>query len=301
MRKLKPGWYILLYHDVSWEENYYIRSIGGTCPPDLFQRHVNALSGLGEIVSVATGADRLRKGNLTEPMFSFWFDDGLIGVRKYAVSILKDFRATGALSICSRFVNRREFFWRFKLAYLNSIDAMRLLRPMLRKHGFETGDSVKTFTLDNFSEEVLAYIEELFNRFTSPQQRADAFRMFEDREGIKSLQKQGWVIANHSAGHYPVTQAHSLNLLEAEFLECEREIQEICGTFSNYWVLPFDRLTAPNVLNVADRCREERYIVFVGGRINTPNSMEKERVLYRISAPSDEPVALLKSIALAAN
>ena len=298
MRQVKPGWYILLYHDVSWEENYYIRSIGGTCPPDLFQRHVSALADLGEIVSVAAGADRLRKGNLTEPMFSFWFDDGLIGVRKYAAPILKEFQATGALSICSRFVNRTEFFWRFKLSYLNSIDAMRLLRTMLRKHGFETGDSVRVFTLDNFSEEVLAYIDELFRRFTSHQQRDDAFRMFEDREGVKNLQKQGWTIANHSAGHYPVSQVHSLNRFQTEFLECEREVQEICGTPSNYWVLPFDRLTAPNVLDVADRCREERYIVFVGDRMNTPSSMEKERVLYRINAPSDEPAELLKSIAL---
>ncbi len=172
---------------------------------------------------------------------------------------------------------------------------------MLRKHGFKIGDSVKTFTLENFSEEVLAYIDELFNRFTSPQQRDDAFRMFEDREGVKRLQKQGWTIANHSAGHYPVSQAHSLNLLETEFLECEREIEDICGTISNYWVLPFDRLTAPNVLEVADRCREGRYIVFVGGRMNTLSSMEKERVLYRIGAPSDEPAELLKRIALAAN
>ena len=38
MAKLSPGWYVLLYHDVSWEENDFIRPYSVVCPPDVFRR-----------------------------------------------------------------------------------------------------------------------------------------------------------------------------------------------------------------------------------------------------------------------
>ena len=300
MRQLRPGWYIVLYHDISWEENCYIRSIGGTCPPDLFRRHVSTLAELGELVSIPLGMERLRQGTIATPMFSFWFDDGMVGVRKYAAPILKEFKVTGALSICSRFINRTEFFWRFKLSYLNSVDGMRLLRTRLRKHGYKTGESVRTFTLDNFSREVLEYVDELFVRFTSTEQREDAFRIFDSRDGILSLHQQGWTIANHTAGHYPISREHSLHLLETEFLECEREIEGICGTPSDYWVLPFGRHEAPNLIDVANRYRENRHIVFVGNRVNRTSSMDEERALYRIGAPVHDSAKLLENLAAAA-
>lgn len=293
MKRLKPGWYIILYHDISWEENCYIRSIGGTCPPDLFRKHVHALSSWGEILSVADGERRLRENRVNAPIFSFWFDDGLNGVYRYALPILEEVGVSGAFSICSRFVDRSEFFWRFKLAYLNSIDGMRFVRSHLKKFGFKFGDSVKTFTLNHFSAALCEEINDLFLRFTTPAQRRDAFRMFMDRSMVKNLHDRGWSVANHSGGHYPISQNHSLSLMNPEFEQCEEMIQEICEKPSDYWVIPFDYRSSKDVLSVANKSRGDRYIVFVRDTFNTPHICRAERVLYRICVPTGSPDRLI--------
>lgn len=294
MKRLRPGWYNLLYHDISWEENCYLKSIGGTCPPDLFRQHMRTLSTIGELVSVEEGEKRLREHAIDVPIFSLWFDDGLAGVRKYALPILEQFGVTGAAAICSRFLNRSEFFWRFKLSYLNSADGMRFLRSRLQKHGYKRGDSGKRYTLDNFSLEIVAYIDELFNRFTTPAQREDAFRMFMDRDAVQTLLNMGWIIANHTAAHYPISQEHSLNLLAEEFQECEAEIESICHEPSDYWVLPFN--SSPETVSIANSYRGDRYLVFVDNRINTPELCNSDRILYRIGVQVGYSQGLMDSL-----
>src|SRR5205809_6413468 len=81
---LVPGWYIILYHDVSWEESPFTRDIGGTCPPDVFRDHVRACEGLGELVSIREGMDKLKRGDIGAPRFSFWCDEGFVGSRNDA-------------------------------------------------------------------------------------------------------------------------------------------------------------------------------------------------------------------------
>ena len=283
MRKPAPAWYILLYHDVSWEENCYLRSVGGTCAPDVFRQHVKMAASLGDLVSVADGQRMLESNSFDRPAFSFWFDDGLIGVCKHAKPVLDEFGVTGAVSICSRFVRRSEFFWRFKLSYLHSVDGLRFLRSRLAKHGFSLRDPVSTFTLDSFSAEILQDIDDLWCRFTTPAQRQDAYRMFMSREEIRHLFDYGWEIANHTAGHYPVFQEHSLQLLSAQFQECEEEIQGICGRPSRYWVVPFDRKNSADGVKVADACRGDRHLVYVGNRRNNAHTCSAARVLFRYS------------------
>ena len=296
MKRLKPGWYIMLYHDISWEENCYIRAIGGTCPPDLFREHVKALASWGEILSVAEGEKRLRENRIDGPIFSFWFDDGFNGVNRYAMPILDEAGVAGAISICSRFVDRTEFYWRLKLAYLNSIDGMRFVRSRLKKYGFKLGDSVRKFTLNHFSMELLSEINEVFVRFTTPAQRNDANRMFMDRSAVKSLFDLGWCVANHSGGHYPIAKDHSLTLMNPEFEQCEDVIQEVCGKPSDYWVLPFDYRSSREVLPVANKSRGDRYLVFVRDTYNTPQLCNEERVLYRIGVPTGSPDMLFDKL-----
>ncbi|MFC1495127.1 hypothetical protein ACFL6W_07600 [Thermodesulfobacteriota bacterium] len=289
MKKLKPGWYILLYHDISWEENSYLQAIGGTCPPDLFRQHLKTLVSLGELVSVQEGEKRLRDGSIDAPIFSLWFDDGLIGVEKYAIPILDELGIAGAISICNRFVNRTEFYWRFKLSYLNSIDGMRFLRSRLKKHGLKRGDSVRTFTLEHFSLDILSHIEELYQRFTTLTQRNDAFRMFINSDSIKPVFDRGWVIANHTAGHYTVSPEYGLQSLFEEFQECEVSIKSICQSPSQHWVLPFDRPSPLENTRTTNGIRGDRCWVVVGNRRNTSESYNNTRVLYRISAPIGLP------------
>jgi peptidoglycan/xylan/chitin deacetylase (PgdA/CDA1 family) len=291
MGRLQRGWYIILYHDVSWEENNYVRGIGGTCPPDLFRRHVRALSSLGKLVSVEDGHRLLISDSIDEPIISIWFDDGLAGVSKHALPILDEFGVSGAVAICSRFMDRTEFFWRFKLSYLNSIDGIRFLRARLKKYGLKLTDSVKTFTLDHFSQEILEDINALFDRFTTPAQREDAYRVFLDRAAVQRLRDHDWCITNHSGGHYPIAHAHSLSRLCTEFQECDARILEICGR-STYWVLPFDYNSSKEVVRITDACRGDRHLVYVGNRRNTPEACQAERVLYRFSAPIGPPERL---------
>jgi peptidoglycan/xylan/chitin deacetylase (PgdA/CDA1 family) len=289
------GWHILLYHDVSWEENCYVRSIGGTIPPDVFRTHVAAAASLGELVSVPDGERRLAEGALDGPIFSFWFDDGLAGVARHAAPILGEYGVSGAVSICSRFVNRTEFFWRFKLSYLSSIDGMRFLRTRLKKHGLERGAGVRVFTQLRFSPDVLRAIDELFERFTTPAQRADAFRMFMDPTAIGDLARQGWTIANHTASHYPVAEENCAHLLVDQFHECETEIMSIVGAPSRYWVLPFGAHTPAAALRAAESVRMDRRLVFVGDRVNTIAS-STDGVLYRFIAPTGSAARLVKLI-----
>ena len=85
---MNPGWYILNYHDISWEESAYTRAIGGNLPPDIFRSHLVALGQNARLVSIPDGFQRFRQGGIDEPLVSFWFDDGLTGVRKYALPLL---------------------------------------------------------------------------------------------------------------------------------------------------------------------------------------------------------------------
>src|SRR5262249_45096313 len=143
-------------------------------------------------------------GCIDRPLFSFWFDDGFAGVRKYAAPILADWGMTGATSVCSRFATRKELFWRVKLSYLNSAGAGDRLRSQLRKYGCSPSDSLSEFTLTNFRSEMLDSINVLFEEITSPVIQEQAFRLFDGADQLRSLHQQGWVIANHTASHYPV-------------------------------------------------------------------------------------------------
>ena len=188
---MKNGWYILNYHDVSWEENAYERAVGGSLPPDAFRSHLEALSENARLVSIPEGMTLFRSGTIDEPLVSLWFDDGLAGVRRYAFPLMEEYGVKGAMSVNSKFMlTRRRFFWRFKLSYLSQTDGLRFLRSRLRKLGYRTEMSVRTFTLDHFSDDVLAAIDDVYEQFTRELDRRDAFRLFDDVAGIAALARR---------------------------------------------------------------------------------------------------------------
>jgi hypothetical protein len=280
---MKPGWYILLYHDVSWEESQFVRHIGGTCAPDVFRDHVRTCGELGEIVSVDEGFARLQSGRIDSPHFSFWFDDGLAGVRKYAAPILESRGVTGATSLCSRVIDRKEFFWRFKLSYLNSIDASRHLRARLRARGYQVDRPLRALTLDKFNDEVLAIIDALFSEAAPEIVRQDAFRAFETPDGVLDLQKRGWVVANHSAAHYPIGEPHVMDPLLSQFEECEKYLHTLTGRESIFWVFPFDRNVVQHAIDIIREKYPAKVVVLVRNRSN--RTVDTHNVLHRIDAP----------------
>lgn len=279
---LKPGWYILNYHEINWEESDYLRPIGGSFPPDVFFDHCEALSNVGRLVSIQEGEERLASGRLDEPLISFWFDDGLIGNRRYAKPILDSFGIGAAVSVNSRFTDRQEMFWRFKLGFLQSRDGMRFVRSRLRKKGYKRGDSVRSFVLDHFDEEIVRIIDEVYQKFTDEPARTDAFRAFDTWDGLRELAAAGWVIANHSAAHYPVSEPTFIDEFAAQFLECEERFSAEMGEASRYWVAPFDRgHRAEDLMDVFAGCGGDRNFVLVGNKVNQPG--QDPRLLYRIS------------------
>jgi hypothetical protein len=287
---MRPGWYILLYHDVSWEQNPYLRGIGGTCPPDLLRSHLQALSRIGRLASPNQAFADWTSGKMDRPVFSFWFDDGLIGVQKYALPILQQHGITGAISVCSRFVLRRELFWRFKLSFLSSCDGLRLLRSRLKPHGYVAGQSVKQFTLDHFSLEVAEKIDEVYRQCTSEHERADAFRLFARVDDLQSLKQAGWIITNHSAAHYPVSERSAIDLFAPQFHECAADLGELLSAERKYWVVPFDRseYRAPTLVRTFTACDSGAPLVLVGDEVNHPLATN-HAVIKRIFMPIDSP------------
>ena len=55
-------WIILLYHNISWEDNIFTRGIGGTCSPDFFERQVNQVKNYGDLISVYEGLELCSEG-----------------------------------------------------------------------------------------------------------------------------------------------------------------------------------------------------------------------------------------------
>ncbi len=293
---MNPGWYILNYHDISWEESAYTRAIGGNLPPDIFRSHLDALSKNARLVSVPDGYERFQQGEIDEPLVSIWFDDGLVGVRKYALPLLERYGVKGAMSVNSKFMLREELFWRFKLSFLTFTDGMRFLRSKLRPYGYKTAMSVRSFTIDHFSDEIVADIDEVYRNFTDNFDRQDAFRLFDDVAGIAELQRQGWEIANHSASHYPVSEDSYIHKFGEEYKSCELALHEQLGLDTRFWVMPFDR-NGKRSTQLTDVFKQEderaRTLVLVGHKVNT--SLQKQgNLLYRIYPPYENGPGLIR-------
>jgi hypothetical protein len=283
---MQTAWYLLLYHNVSWEENPYARGLNVTIPPDVLRDHLAQVSRFGDVVSVAEGLRRLSLGGLRQPAFSVWFDDGFLGVREYAAPLLEQYGAPGALSVCSRFVCRQELFWRLKLSYLHDRDGLTLFRSQLRRRGHTPSGPVKDYVLDHFSEWILDEIELAYRELTSERERTDAFRLFDTADGLAHLRANGWLMANHSAAHYPIGEETYRERFASQFGECEQVFQELFGEASTCWVLPFDRelKRASGVVALMQQHGAGRYLGLVGNRLNTSETL-RQKVLYRIGVP----------------
>ena len=284
---INPGWYVILYHDVSWEDSILSRTVGGCCPPDLFERQVNELRGLGQIVTVEQGIEALHSGIVREPLFSLWFDDGLRGVYRNAYPLLSYHGLTAAVSVCSAFTLRKELFWRHQLSFLAHIDGMRHLRSRLRRYGYQLPASVKQFTCENFSIKMRREIQNVFDAVTTPEFRQAAHKLFMNTEELEDLRNNGWTLANHTARHYRMVADFGSHELLADFQDCEMFLRGMGG--SRFWVLPFGFPKKTAELCDDFFAEADRWLVFVGNRTN--KSRQEENILYRIDAPiSEQPL-----------
>jgi len=296
---MKKGWYILNYHDISWEENLLIRGIGGTIPPDVFKGHLEKLNQYFKLVSIPEGWKLFSQNKINEPLLSFWFDDGLSGVRKYAYPLLENYAVKGATSVNSRFMLRNEFFWRFKLSLLSQLDGIRFLRSKLKKLGFRQGTSIKKFVRINFSQEIVDIIDDLYMDFTNENFRKDAYRIFDTIDGTKELLDNGWLIANHSAAHYPLGENAHINRLQEQFLECEKDLNRLFKIETRFWVVPFGAKKSGRLQEAFAKADDkDRRLVLVGNKVNRFCD-KQNRLIYRIEVPiceGNKLITFLKNI-----
>jgi peptidoglycan/xylan/chitin deacetylase (PgdA/CDA1 family) len=272
--------------------------IGGSFPPDIFRAHVEEANRIGKLTSISDGLKQHHSGNINDPLISFWFDDGFVGVRKYAFPVLDKYGVKGAISVCSKFLLREELFWRLKLSFISQTDGLRYLRSRLRKYGYTNDLSVKNYVMSSFSKDIVNEIDAVYHSLTTELDRVDAFRLFDDVEGIGTLYRNGWEIANHSASHYPVGENTGIQDFTQDYLECEEEISTHYGINTKCWVVPFsiDDFLSDKLIEAFKTVNtEKRWLVFVGNKIN----IGSHRAIYRISVPrlgGKELIKYLKAV-----
>ena len=205
------AWQILLYHDVNWEEPRAVRGLGGTCPPDVFRAHVAAARELGDIVSPAEAARRIT-ADPADRVVSFWFDDGLAGVARYAAPILADHGVAGTVALCSQFWRREAPFWRFQLATLATLGRAAEVRAALAAAGIPGAATapLRDLVMDAFGPPVLAALDQLWATLPASERDA-ALHAFLHHDDIAALVEAGWTLANHTAAHHPVGEARALD------------------------------------------------------------------------------------------
>ena len=280
------NWYILLYHNVSWEHGPFTEYCTSTCPPDLFREQLAALSSVFRIVSLEEGWREFKSGTQSEDLLTIWFDDGMRGVREYAFPIMKEHDVSGVVSVCSEFWRYKSHFWRFQLGYLNRIDGLRFLRTKLRLLGYKTEYSVKDFTLDHFSPKVLKAIRDCFEKFADESTKAAAFKLFDDKAGLIELRNAGWTLTNHSASHFPIGEPTAVEDLEQEFELCDLAMNEDFGLSNKFYVLPFAR-KGKNSNDLKIRFQTKfpgAKLVLAGGLKNNFRNLD-DGVIYRHTAP----------------
>ncbi len=251
---MKPGWYILNYHNVGWENSLFTQALSGNHRPDVFRGHVEYLAEVGELLSVDEGLSRMRDGkSFNGPAFSFWFDDGFAGLRRHALPVLKEHRVTAAVSVVSRLVLREEMYYMSKLSFLARTDGLRFVRSRLRRLCSDRPLRIRGWMKSNFRLEFLPLIDEVYNRFTTESFRKDAFRIYDDEKGIQALADAGWLITNHSAAHYPLSESLGWEDVESGFDECSSLVRRF-STDDPFWVTPFSYLPQAYVESLKERC-----------------------------------------------
>jgi peptidoglycan/xylan/chitin deacetylase (PgdA/CDA1 family) len=284
---MKKAWYILNYHNISWEENAFLRPLGGSFPPDIFREHVRALNNHFRLTGVNEAYNLFKNGNIQEPLLSFWFDDGYTDVRKYALPILEEFKVDAAISINSSLMLKEESFWRFELAWLRHRDKISYFKNELKQAGIlvPTNSSMREFTLGGFSQELRAILHRVYHENSTPETQKVCKEIYDGVNGLKILGEKGWHLANHTASHYPVSEEGLLDMLVPEFVKCDNAMRDAFGKESDFWVLPFDRKPAKELIPYFNQTMGEtsKVLVHVRNKLNFNGGDPKH--VYRIYIP----------------
>jgi len=301
---LPPGWYLLCYHEIASSERLHLRGIGIAHAPDQFERHLEHLAEVADLVAPQEAMDRLANGDDT-PMVSLSFDDGYRGVANHARPLLDQVGITAIAAVNSTFADAATapsgdpapVFWRSQLCWLRhkgklSELASRLQMPI---------SDLRTATMDQYGPAVVNEIAKLYAETDAASAAVDRHQMHLNWDEIRGLRDAGWIVANHSANHFPLLEVAGLSQLDAEHTQCEDRLVAELGTESTMWVAPFDRPAqrAPQAIEQMLASASGRHCVVVGDRVTQTADLDTH-LIHRINAPVGGPKMLLGALVAAA-
>ena len=287
---LSQGAYFLTYHSVGWEDSAFTHAIPEfTVPPDVFRRHLKMLSEVGRLTSPQEALQKLRNDTVTEPLIVLWFDDGHKGVIKWALPELQNLQISGALSVCSQFITREEFYWRSKMSYLSHLDLMRAVRSVLREKRMNVPPYLRSWSIRNFDPIIVDAMDTILREQGLNEVINKGKSEFMNVEDVKYISEKSWIISNHTSSHYPTVDKH---MGEKQFLECERFLNDIDPFGSNLWVFPFGSCFGSGIEDILSE-NKSKIKVLVGNKKTKSNDLNNRREIHRIPARA-EPASDLK-------
>ncbi len=168
----------------------------------------------------------------------------------------------------------------------------------MTKAGYKipSGHSLREYTLGEFDLQLRALIHSCFSTHANDQLVKAAFSVFDSVEGLQQLMSNGWILANHSASHFPVSEKKSLPLFLEQFITCDTDLSDMFGKGSPFWVLPFDRKPDPDLHSIFESSPygQTHTLVHVGNQLNI-NGMNP-RYLYRMYVPDVRGNTLVKHL-----
>lgn len=239
---LPPGYYHVVYHDVSPRTGVFTKWMNSTISPQEFSRHLDELASFGEFVSAETAIEAQLSNSVPASVcFVVWFDDGFQSVIDCAQPECAARGIKPAIAVNSSFALRLKQHWRCQLSFLmekcQHDELARILMPEATQQTEARGLWFET--LDHFSLDLRNRIDSEFARISSADERDTIASLFLGEDSLERLHQQGWYITNHSACHPGITPNIHLDEILDSFRQCGEFVSRF-GTGNDIWVIPFD-------------------------------------------------------------
>jgi peptidoglycan/xylan/chitin deacetylase (PgdA/CDA1 family) len=140
--------------------------------------------------------------------------------------------------------------------------------------------------MDSFDEKVLEIVDQVYGACRSAVSEQDRELLHTDADGVLTLHRSGWEIANHSSRHLPLLESTAQHGIEDEYTQAEEALTTALGAPTRSWVAPFDRPLQRSQSAVAAfrAAAGSRDAVLVGDRTTHADDIAAG-VIYRSFAP----------------
>ncbi|MBF0357933.1 MAG: polysaccharide deacetylase family protein [Magnetococcales bacterium] len=201
------GVYILVYHSVVdpdnrqvWEEHYRkgeVTAFGFRSQIEYMMEHMNPIA-LSEVPGL------FREGNLQQSYFAITFDDGFRNNLTLADPIIQEYGLKPTVFVNSEFASLNEVFYRVLTAVLagqgHGPDLAKTLRRLAGKREWSDDGAIL------FNQMKQYYLVDLLEQAADETYRLclgdpEDLAVHLQVDEIKSMQKSGWEIGNHTQAH----------------------------------------------------------------------------------------------------